>query len=705
MANELQSDSFYKPNVLAMLNTLFPPSMKDMPNDRIDIKALQKYRATFYQHILTVEAKGTGVVKEFVQQLLKPEAKHSWTSARANLERYIDLADLMIQQGKAVQGVDGVRGIERDSLRHSRTVSVANSAFSERPSTASSANTSLDGHMPALSGPKSPSIPVASGIPKPKGSGRSRISNSADAAIIFAPHPPSPSLAPRPLQLGTSNTPGNPPNTTRGLHTPLSAVSSPPTKPIPPLPRNKADVHDTSRSFSAFDPRNPDVHRLSQPPSPGRSEKSRNKSHSVPVPKPSTHPRVASKGTKQSTPKSPLSSAFIPDEVSSLARPGSSSSRPYTPTLTSKEKEFQSDDFEFLKHPFNPSEQPEATPTLKKKSSKTNIFQRRKGSDASSAKGSGALLSILPFKSPKKTDPFPQYSESEAETQGGKPRKKKSQRSLRNSESGRPSDDMQRSATWTEEGGSDAMQSKSTLAKSKTWADGSHSEAEAPKLKKNKSAQKLWSNSIGRAFKGRKSSPRKIEFNPEEYEIAPPEPAFHFPSAPNSPITGTFGAQVDPPNTLRRTKSHDRRSTAKTAKTPPRRDSKDPPPGFYSADAQQRAKDHRDIHVDRLITSTNLVEELPSSLSNLPLDEKYDVTRAREYTRKALIEKARAEKYDFEKPRAAPVPQTRKRGPEFAREVGWVPFEQPRATPKPPEKKEIPPKTKYYQPDVSRFST
>ncbi|KAG9229977.1 hypothetical protein BJ875DRAFT_357085, partial [Amylocarpus encephaloides] len=109
MVHELQSEPFYKPNVLAMLNTLFPPSMKEMPNDKVDIKTLNKYRTTFYHYILAVESKGTGIVKEIVEKLLDPKTKHSWPETRNHLEGFITLADSMIKEAKAVDGLEFFR--------------------------------------------------------------------------------------------------------------------------------------------------------------------------------------------------------------------------------------------------------------------------------------------------------------------------------------------------------------------------------------------------------------------------------------------------------------------------------------------------------------------------------------------------------------------------------------------------------------------
>jgi hypothetical protein len=144
MIYELKSEPLYKPNVLAMLNTLFPPSMRHMPNEKVDIKTLQKYRAIFYRYILTVDKEGTGILKEFVQKLLIPGTKHSWPETRRHLEEYIKLAEIMIEEAKAVDGIDFFH--DSSSVGHSRTISNACSAFSDRPESASSANTNYDDH-------------------------------------------------------------------------------------------------------------------------------------------------------------------------------------------------------------------------------------------------------------------------------------------------------------------------------------------------------------------------------------------------------------------------------------------------------------------------------------------------------------------------------------------------------------------------------
>jgi hypothetical protein len=152
MVNELRSVPFYKPNVLAMLNTLFPPSMKDMPNDKVDIVTLQKHRATFYKYILAVEQQGSHIVEDFVKKLLQPEIKHSWPGTVRELDEYINLADSMIEEAKDIEGSDFFH--DSSSVRRSRTTSTAYST--DRPPTVSSANTNYEDYRFSFASASSP---------------------------------------------------------------------------------------------------------------------------------------------------------------------------------------------------------------------------------------------------------------------------------------------------------------------------------------------------------------------------------------------------------------------------------------------------------------------------------------------------------------------------------------------------------------------
>ncbi|ESZ97839.1 hypothetical protein SBOR_1784 [Sclerotinia borealis F-4128] len=105
MLYELKTQPFYKPNVLAMLNTLYPPCIQELPNDLIDRDKLRKHRAKFYNFIIEVEREGTGALHDFEILLKNPECKHNWVDTRENLKDYIELACKMIEQSNAVYDI------------------------------------------------------------------------------------------------------------------------------------------------------------------------------------------------------------------------------------------------------------------------------------------------------------------------------------------------------------------------------------------------------------------------------------------------------------------------------------------------------------------------------------------------------------------------------------------------------------------------
>ncbi|QSZ33426.1 hypothetical protein DSL72_004994 [Monilinia vaccinii-corymbosi] len=105
MLHELKTEPFYKPNVLAMLNTLYPPCIKELPNDLIDLDKLRQHRAKFYNFITQVEHGGTSVLEDFESLLKNPDCKHNWVDTRENLRDYIELASKMIEQSNAIHDI------------------------------------------------------------------------------------------------------------------------------------------------------------------------------------------------------------------------------------------------------------------------------------------------------------------------------------------------------------------------------------------------------------------------------------------------------------------------------------------------------------------------------------------------------------------------------------------------------------------------
>ncbi|CZT00178.1 uncharacterized protein RCO7_08399 [Rhynchosporium graminicola] len=98
MTSVLLANDFNKAAALAMLNTLFPPAVQDLPNPRINPRVLLEQRAIFYRYTLSVEQNDIGIVIDFKEKLSQPDNRHQWPMVRGTLERYTNLAEKMIQQ-------------------------------------------------------------------------------------------------------------------------------------------------------------------------------------------------------------------------------------------------------------------------------------------------------------------------------------------------------------------------------------------------------------------------------------------------------------------------------------------------------------------------------------------------------------------------------------------------------------------------------
>lgn len=105
MVKELRSEPFYKPNIIAMLNTLFPPVIKELPSLRISDKVLHKHRNTFYRYVVSIDVGGKSVLDDFIEKINRPGTSHTWSDTRQTLKDYIKLADTMIKQASQVHGI------------------------------------------------------------------------------------------------------------------------------------------------------------------------------------------------------------------------------------------------------------------------------------------------------------------------------------------------------------------------------------------------------------------------------------------------------------------------------------------------------------------------------------------------------------------------------------------------------------------------
>jgi hypothetical protein len=104
MIHELQAKFFVKESVLAMLNTLFPPSAQGLP-DRIPPKVLHLFRNTFYRYLVSIETNGVHVLDGYVRKLQIPGNKYSWLNVRECVEDYINHTEKMIKSARDVDHI------------------------------------------------------------------------------------------------------------------------------------------------------------------------------------------------------------------------------------------------------------------------------------------------------------------------------------------------------------------------------------------------------------------------------------------------------------------------------------------------------------------------------------------------------------------------------------------------------------------------
>jgi hypothetical protein len=141
MVHELRVTPFYRPNTLAMLNTLFPPSIRDLPNHLVNLRMMSKYRATFYEYVGAVGREGSRVLDPFVEKM-GPGGTHSWESVRACLESYFKKAKKIMDQANEPDGISYTR--VRDSSSGETNTSSGDYTTSECPKSASSAASSVE---------------------------------------------------------------------------------------------------------------------------------------------------------------------------------------------------------------------------------------------------------------------------------------------------------------------------------------------------------------------------------------------------------------------------------------------------------------------------------------------------------------------------------------------------------------------------------
>ena len=102
LVNEMSLAPFNKANCLAMLNTLYPPMMPNIPfvppTAQLTAQILSTQRQGFFKYITEVEKKGKGVLSSLIGQHKRPGDASGWPSLRDTLDNYLRMAGGILDQ-------------------------------------------------------------------------------------------------------------------------------------------------------------------------------------------------------------------------------------------------------------------------------------------------------------------------------------------------------------------------------------------------------------------------------------------------------------------------------------------------------------------------------------------------------------------------------------------------------------------------------
>jgi len=95
---------FSKPNCIAMLNTLYPPSHTLPPTPQLTSTILNSQRHAFFRYIQAVEKNGKGVLANLENQSKRPQDSNGWPVVREIVDKYLRTANCVIDECVSVGG-------------------------------------------------------------------------------------------------------------------------------------------------------------------------------------------------------------------------------------------------------------------------------------------------------------------------------------------------------------------------------------------------------------------------------------------------------------------------------------------------------------------------------------------------------------------------------------------------------------------------
>lgn len=158
MINELSLLPFNKHSSVALLNTLYPPSLKTLPSTHLTNALLKHHHDGMFKFITSVERSGAVVLRPLMEQGMELDDTNGWPAVTRSLGNYLQLTINMIKELESVTCPDDIEATLKDPHTHRSKVDsgVSLPAPEKRPSSANS----------AASDPQPEIIPAE--IPRPK---------------------------------------------------------------------------------------------------------------------------------------------------------------------------------------------------------------------------------------------------------------------------------------------------------------------------------------------------------------------------------------------------------------------------------------------------------------------------------------------------------------------------------------------------------
>ena len=129
---------FDKLTCIAMLNTLFPPSMTKAPTARISVSRLMSEQKNFFSYIQEVEKNGPSCLKHLEVADRLPGEANQWPQVHRTVMSYLSLANSIIDECKKISAGDFSSIDELDGRTRRKADSGVSWGSDKRPSSSNS---------------------------------------------------------------------------------------------------------------------------------------------------------------------------------------------------------------------------------------------------------------------------------------------------------------------------------------------------------------------------------------------------------------------------------------------------------------------------------------------------------------------------------------------------------------------------------------